>query len=130
MSVKTTAQFKRLPIGKVCMVYFHAIDVVLGRKELVRRAWQARCYLPRAMFSSKKGRKSARVAKLQNYACFKRMLGVKRAVYDRHKTMLRLYEKYCEEAEIEKYWGDDDDQSLEDIAPAAHVSEDDCDEGF
>ena len=133
MSARTTSEFKRLPIGKVCSVYFHAIDVVLGREEVVRKAWQARCHLPKVMFSPKKGRRGSRTsAKLQNYVCFKRMLGVKPAVYDNHKNMLRLYEKYCADAEATPYWGDDgDDEALEeDIAPAEDTKESDCDDEF
>ena len=117
---------------KVCMVYFHAIDVVLGRKDLVRRAWQARCHLPKVMFAEKKGRKSTRTsAKLKDYCLFKRMLAVKPAVYQRHKTMLRLYEKYCEDASMTKYWGEeDDDLPTEHVAPAEDTNEADCDDGF
>ena len=133
MSVRTTREFKRLPVGKVASVYFHSIDVVLGRKELVRRAWQARCHLPKIMFHPKKGRRGSRTSgKLQNYGVFKRMLAVKPAVYQNHRNMLRLYEKYCEEAETTAYWGDDsdDDGQIEDIDPAEDPHEEDCDDEF
>jgi hypothetical protein len=132
MSARTTEQFKKIPIGKVCVVYFHAIDVVLGRKDLVRRAWQARCHLPKVLFAEKKGRKGARSsAKLQNYFLFKRMLAVKPAVYDRHKNMLRLYEKYCDDASTTKYWGEDEEEDLpEDVAPAEDTKEVNCDDEF
>ena len=133
MSVRTTREFKRLPVGKVASVYFHSIDVVLGRKELVRRAWQARCHLLKIMFHPKKGRRGSRTSgKLQNYGVFKRMLAVKPAVYQNHRNMLRLYEKYCEEAETTAYWGDDsdDDGQIEDIDPAEDPHEEDCDDEF
>ena len=130
MSVRTTSEFKKLPVGKVCSVYFHAIDVVLDRKERVRQAWQARCHLPKTMFHTKKGRKGARTSsKLQNYGLFKSMLAT---VYVNHKNMLRLYEKYCDEAETVPYWGDDnaDDVDMEELEPAEDPNEDDCDDEF
>ena len=60
------------------------------------------------------------------------MLAVKPAVYQNHKNMLRLYEKYCEEAETTTYWGDDsdDDGQIEDIDSAEDPQEDDCDDEF
>ena len=133
MGVRTTSEFKKLPVGKVCSVYFHAIDVVLDRKERVRQAWQARCHLPKTMFHAKKGRKGARTSsKLQNYGLFKRMFAAKTAVYANHKNMLRLYEKYCDEAETAPYWGDDnaDDVDMEELEPAEDPNEDDCDDEF
>jgi len=134
MSVRTTDEFKKLPIGKVCMVYFHSIDIVLGREQ-DRKAWQARCHLPKMLFVDKKGRKKGRVSKkLQDYGLFKRMLAVKEAVYKGHKRMLHLYEKFCDEAEVEKYWGDDEDEDeevvQEDIPPAAETNEADCEDEF
>ena len=85
------------------------------------------------MYTGKKRRKGSRSSsKLQNYGLFKRMLSVKPAVYDRHKTMLRLYEKYCDEVSTTKYWGEDDGEDLptEDVAPAEDTKEDDCDDEF
>ena len=116
------------------MVYFHAVDVVLGRNNLVRRAWQSRCHLPKVYFFPKKGRTKAGRAstKLQNYGLFKRMIAVKSVVFDRHKRMFRLYEKYCEEASLTTYWpdaGSDDDEEVG-LAPADDTKEVDCDEGF
>ena len=62
------------------------------------------------------------------------MLAVKPAVYDRHETMLRLYEKYCDDASLTKYWGDDDDEDETTeglrVAPAEDTNEADCDDGF
>lgn len=119
--------------SKVCMVYFHAIDVVLDRKNLVRKAWQARCHLPKAMFQDKKGRKGSRAsAKLTNYALFKRMLAVKPAVYEQHQNMMRLYEKYCDEVSTNKYWGGDGDDECptREVVPAEEIDEVDCDDGF
>ena len=90
MSVRTTSEFKKLPVGRVCSVYFHAIDFVLGRKERVRQAWQARCHLPKTMFHAKKGRKGARTSsKLQNYGLFKRMFAAKTAESQKHAEAVR-----------------------------------------
>ena len=121
-------------LSQVCMVYFHAVDFVLGREDVARRAWQSRCHLPKIMFAEKrKQRKGVRTsAKLQNYACFKRMMAVKPAVYDRHKVMLRMYEQYCHEASVSKYWGvgEEDDDIQTEIAVADDTNEADCHDGF
>ena len=133
LSVRTTSEFKKLPVGKVCSVYFHAVDVVLGRTEKARQAWRSRCHYPKIMFHSKKGRKGARTStKLQYYGCFKRMIAAKTAVYEHHRNMLRLYEKYCTEAECKPYWGDDEDNDgmMDDIGSAEDPNEDDCDDEF
>ena len=60
------------------------------------------------------------------------MLAVKDAVYQNHKKMLRLYEKYCEEAGTTPYWGSDSDDegAMEDIDPAEDPQEEDCDDEF
>ena len=118
---------------QVCMVYFHSVDVVLGRTDVVRRTWQARCHLPKIMFAEKrKHRKGSRTSsKLQNYVCFKRMIAVKQVVYERHQAMLRMYERYCHEAEMSKYWGIEEDDDLDtDVAVADDTNEADCDDGF
>ena len=115
------------------MVYFHAVDVVLGRTGVDRKAWQAKCHLPRIMFTDKrKQRKGSRTsAKLFNYGLFKRMIAVKPAVFSRHKSMLRMYEKYCHQAEISPYWGDDDeDVSDTGIEVADDTNEADCTDEF
>ena len=114
------------------MVYFHAVDVVLGRKEVVRRAWQARCHLPKIVFATKRPRKGSRTSsKLQDYCLFKRMIAVKSVVFERHNEMLRLYEKYCREASMTSYWGVDQDVDIdEEIAAADETNEADCDDGF
>ena len=135
MSVRTTTGFKRLPVGKCCSVYFHAIDVVLDRADVVRQAWRSSVHLPRGMFHPSKGRRGSRAAvKMQNYCCFKRMLAVKAVVYANHQNMFRLYEKYCEEAETEMYWGDDDDEddtmALDALPPPEDTEEQDCEDEF
>ena len=58
------------------------------------------------------------------------MLAVKTAVYKNHRNMLRLYEKYCEEAESEAYWGEDEHGEQELLAPAEDTKEDDCVDEF
>ena len=59
------------------------------------------------------------------------MLAVKDAVYANHTNMLRLYEKYCSEAETMAYWGeDDDDDAMEELAPADATNEQDCVDEF
>ena len=135
MKVSTSQQFARLPLGKVCMVYFHAIDFVLDRKEKVRKAWQARCHLPRIMFNTKKGRKrrvTAASKMLHDYGLIKRMIAVKEAVYAGHKRMLFCYEKYCQEAEIEAYWGEEEEHEgeLEEVIAAEETHEADCEDEF
>ena len=137
MKVNTTKQFLRLPIGKVCMVYFHSIDFVLGRTGQVRKAWEARCHLPKIMFNTKKGRKrrvTAASKRLHDYGLIKRMLAVKKAVYDGHKRMLFYYDKYCEEAEVDKYWGEEEDHEgddmLAEVMSAEETNEADCDDEF
>ena len=115
------------------MVYFHAIDFVLGRKEVDRKAWRAKCHLPRIMFVDKrKHRRGVRTSvKLFNYACFKRMVTVKSAVYERHKVLLRMYEKYCHQADISPYWADsEDDDQPTDTVVADDTNELDCTDGF
>ena len=115
------------------MVYFHAIDVVLGRTEVVRRAWQAKCHLPKIMFVEKrKQRKGTRTsAKLLNYGLFKCMITVKDVIFDRHKAMLRLYEKYCHEASQSPYWGDaEDDDDDTGIVVADATDEADVEDQF
>ena len=135
MSVRTTEQFKKLPVGKVCMVYFHAVDIVLGRKDQVRKAWRSSCHLPKVLFADKvKGRKPLlKSAMTRNYEFFKRMLAVKEAVFGKHKKMLKLYEQYCNllQPGAPMYWGDVDeivDPSA--IAEAANVNEASCADGF
>ena len=132
MSVRTTEEFKRLPVGKVCSVYFHAIDIVLDRQDRIRQAWTGKVHLPKMLFHPKKGRRGCRTSsKRQDYVCFKRMLAVKDAVYANHTNMLRLYEKYCSEAETMAYWGeDDDDDAMEELAPADATNEQDCVDEF
>lgn len=39
------------------------------------------------------------------------MLSCKSIVYKNHARMFRLYEKYCDEATLEKYWGEEPDNS-------------------
>ena len=114
------------------MVYFHAVDVVLGRKDVDRRAWQSKCHLPRIMFTDKrKTRKGARTsAKLFNYPLFKRMIACKPAVFARHKIMLRLYEKYCHELEISPYWESEDDEQQTGIQVADATNEADVADEF
>ena len=115
------------------MVYFHAVDFVLGRNDVVRKAWRPVVHLPKIMFVEKrKHRKGTRTsAKLQNYPLFKRMLAIKPVVYARRKTMLRLYEKYCHEASATKYWGtEEDDDTTEVVGVAEDTNEADCDDGF
>ena len=114
------------------MVYFHAVDVVLGRKDVVRRAWQARCHMSRIMFAQKRPRKGSRKSsKLQDYCLFKRMMAVKSVVFDKHHEMLRLYEKYCREASTPSYWGADEDvDNDQEIFAADETNEADCDDGF
>ena len=130
MSARTTTEFKRIPVGKVCTVYFFAIDVVLGRTP-VRQAWQSRCHYPKILFHPKKGRKGKRTAtRLQNYPYVKRMIGVKNAVFKHHRNMLRLYEKFCVDAECEAYWGDDEDGDVMEMEDAEEHHEDDCDDEF
>ena len=60
------------------------------------------------------------------------MIAVKDSVYQNHKKMLRLYEKYCGEADTTPYWGadSDDDGVMEDMDPAEDPQEEDCDDGF
>ena len=132
MSVRTTEQFKKLPLGKVCMVYFHAIDVVLDRTNIVRRAWQGRCHLAKSMFQETKKRGSRTSNKLRDYVLFKRMLAVKPAVFENHKKMLRLYEKYCSEANAMPYWGgESDEEEVPDYIVAAEpTNEPDCEDCF
>ena len=159
MGVRTTDEFKRIPVGKVglspapslsqppspplshqilhtsqvCMVYFHAVDVALGRKDVDRRAWQFKCHLPRIMFTDKrKQRKGVRTsAKLFNYVCFKRMMAIKPTVFQRHKVMLRLYEKYCHQGEIPAYWrSEEDDEHDTGIEGADETNETDVTDEF
>ena len=131
MSVRTTEQFKKIPLGKVCMVYYHAIDVVLDRGDVVRRAWQAKCHLAKAMFMDNKSKGARTTLKLRDYVLFKRMIAVKSTVYDNHKKMLRLYEKYCVEASTVPYWGECEEvEDLTKILPADPTNEPDCDDGF
>ena len=73
--------------------------------------------------------------KYHNYALFKRMVAVKDVVYQRHKDMFRLYERYCHQVSINKlYWGDSDDDSYGDDQSAVVAADDtheaDCDDGF
>ena len=80
------------------MVFFHSIDVVLGR-EKDRMAWRACNHLPRLLFPNPKGQKrAAKLNKKNDYAFFKRMQAVKEAVFGRHEALLRLYQRYCTEA--------------------------------
>ena len=113
----------------MCMVYYHAVDVVLGRKESVRLAWNSRCHLPKTMFGGAQGRKRKGSAKCRDFPLFKRMLAVKHVVYERHRLMFRMYEKFCDEAKLPKYWNDEDEDETT-IAPAAATNEVVNDEGF
>ena len=60
------------------------------------------------------------------------MLAVKSAVYENHTNMMRLYEKYCEEAEKTPYLGDDSDDEplIGDMESADEINEADCDDEF
>ena len=117
------------------MVFFHSVDIVLGRENVVRKAWQTRCYLPKTMFEDQR-KKRRRQAQFKNYPYFKRMLAVKEVVYNRHREMLGLYERYCAEASVVPYWGDDDaasddgDNDDNAVVAAADTNEADCDDGF
>ena len=119
------------------MVYFHAVDVVLGRKDRVRQAWVSRCHLPLALFDTpKKGRRkrataTSRASQKNDYGCIKRMIACKDAVFSRHKGMLRIYENYCNLTELTPYWGEDEgDFDGVAIAPAETTNEADCDHEF
>ena len=114
----------------MCMVYFHSVDFVLGRTEVLRRAWSCRCHLPRALFHPPK-RRSSSAQKCYDYPLFKRMLLCKSVVYANNKRMFQLYEKYCEEATLSKYWGEDantDEEAL--ITPADVTNEIVEEDGF
>ena len=59
------------------------------------------------------------------------MLAVKSVVFQRHQLMLRLYEKFCRQASMISYWGEDkEDDNDQDIAVADETNEADCDDGF
>lgn len=117
------------------MVYFHAVDIILDRKEEERKAWRSSCHLPKVLFADNvKGRKpSRRSAMTRNYVFFKRMLAVKDAVFARHKKMLKLYEQHCNllQPGAPMYWGNTDellDPAV--IAEAPDVEEASCADGF
>ena len=116
------------------MVYFHSVDVVLGRTDIVRRAWSFRCHLPKVLFHPQKGRSrsSSSNKKCYDYPLFKRMLLCKSIVFKNHTRMFRLYEKYCDEASLEKYWGGADENSDEEteVKPAESTNEIVDDDGF
>ena len=117
----------------MCMVYFHAVDVVLDRKDCVRAGWQSKCHLPKALFASVgvKGRKRKAASKCRDFALFKRMIAVKDVVYRKHRKMMKIYERYCDEAKLPKYWDDEDDDEHELAAvPAPATNEVIDDEGF
>ena len=84
------------------MVYFHSIDYVLGR-DPDRNAWRAYAHLPRTMFPKKNAKRVPKDNRKKDYPFFKRMINllVRETVFNRHREMLRLYQKYCEEAEEE-----------------------------
>ena len=114
----------------MCMVYFHSIDVVLGRTDVLRRAWSARCHLPKVLFHPLQGRKPRRgrlASKCHDYSLFRRMIFCKDVVYKNHARMFHLYEKYCDEASLTKYWrnnkGDDSDDEEPTIAAAETTNE-------
>ena len=133
LSVRTTEQFKRLPVGKAVMVYFFSIDFVLGRNASDRKAYKTKCYYPKAMFSNNgKGRRSTRKLVSTNYEFFKRMLGCKEAVFTGHKRMLKLYEKYCAEMSpgCPMYWGDEEEPELASVPKAQNKNEASCADGF
>ena len=111
----------------MCTVYFHSVDYVLGRQS-PRLCYQYRCHLPKALFAPGKKRSN----KCQDFAQFQRMLTVKMIVYKQHRVMFRLYEKYCKEAELPKYWNDDDDgaENGDEIQNAEATNETLDDEGF
>ena len=117
------------------MVYFHAVDIVLERKETERKAWRSWCHLPKMLFADNvKGRKpSRRSAMTKNYDFFKRMLAVKEAVFARHKKMFKLYEEHCNALQpgAPMYWDDTDevlDASV--VTEAPDVKEASCADGF
>lgn len=80
------------------MVYFHSIDYVLGR-DPNRNAWRAHVHLPRTLFPKRNAKRLPKDNQKKDYPFFKRMMAVKGTVFNRHRTMLRLYEKYCAESE-------------------------------
>ena len=82
------------------MVYFHSIDYVLGR-DPDRNVWRAYAHLPLTMFPKKNAKRVPKDNRKRDYPFFKRMIAVRSAVFDRHREMLRLYQKYCGEAEEE-----------------------------
>ena len=70
-------------------------------------------------------------ARLLNYGLFKSMVAVKTVMYDRHKSMLRLYEKYCHEGSLSPCWTDaDDDDDDTEIAVADSSNEVDVEDEF
>ena len=116
------------------MVYFHAVDFVLGR-EKNRQAYRYKCHLPKVMFAEKvKGRRpSSKSAMKTNFEFFKRMLAVKEAVYSRHKKMFELYEQRCYllQPGAPMYWGDGDDlDDADEVQEAKDVEEASCAESF
>ena len=63
------------------------------------------------------------------------MIACKEAVFAGHKRMLRLYEKYCSQTDIQPvYFGEFDDIEYDcaesGVAPAEKVGEASCAEGF
>ena len=67
--------------------------------------------------------------KAKNFELFQRMIAVKTIVYKHHSTMLRLYDKYCVDADIAMYWSDDEDEpdggAIEDAEATNEVVNDD-----
>ena len=109
----------------MCMVYFHSIDVVLGRTDVLRRAWSARCHLPKVLFHPLQGRKPRRrtASKCHDYSLFRRMIFCKDVVYKNHARMFHLYEKYCDEASLTKYWRNNNEDDSDDEEPTIAAAE-------
>ena len=87
MGAKTSQQFRRIPVGKMALVYFMSIDYVLGRTEMERRAWRFKCHFPKSLFVNKTGRPGKkRVSnRCYDYPLFKRMVATKEVVYKNHR---------------------------------------------
>ena len=80
-------------------MYFHSVDLVLGRKP-EREAWRVNVHLPRLLFPNPDLKRQPKSNRKMDYVFFKRMLGVKDVVFRRHHSILRLYQRFCREAEV------------------------------
>ena len=51
------------------------------------------------------------------------MLITKNVVYECHRRMFYLYEKFCDSASLPKYWQDDEDEEAEVVTNAEATNE-------